>query len=61
MDEVLDLAISLDNDPEHKKIHNITLTEVAAIKLYCDFYIQMKVNEHFEKIQSDKGATPAVL
>lgn len=61
LDQTLDLCVSLEQDTEHKKIHNITLTEVAAIKLYCDFYIQMKVNEHFGKKKSDEGAIPAVL
>jgi hypothetical protein len=51
-------GVSLDNLEETIKIgenlkpeqkHNITLTEVVAIKLYCDLYIYIKANDYAKK------------
>lgn len=53
LEQTMDLGISLDQDAAHQKVHNITLTEVAAIKLYCDFYLHMKANEYFDKLKSE--------
>jgi hypothetical protein len=37
---------------------NITLTEIAAMKLYCDVYIQLKAKEYMEKFAA-KNETSA--
>jgi AbiV family abortive infection protein len=51
LEKTIDQGISIGQDVVHQKIHNITLTEVAAIKLYTDFYIQMKANEYFNNLK----------
>lgn len=56
LEQIINLGISLSQDIKNQKIHNITLTEVAAIKLYSDFYIQMKANEYFQKLKVKKIA-----
>lgn len=43
------LAKELEEDERHQKHHPITLTEVIAMKLYCDVYVQLKAKEYFEK------------
>lgn len=45
--ETLELGLAQENDPT--KPHNITLTEVAAIKLYCDFYLEKKAFEYINR------------
>ncbi len=50
-EQTINLGIALNKDVERKKIHNITLTEIAAIKLYCDFYIQLKAAEYFQNLK----------
>ena len=48
------IQLGLDIDPEKKTASAITLTDVAAIKLYCDVYLRLKASEHLRtfKIES---------
>lgn len=48
LDKMLDLASALETDVKHEKQHSITLTEVISIKIYCDYYMQLKAKEYFE-------------
>lgn len=56
LEKTLDLGLKLHLDTERKKHHPITLTEVVAIKIYCDYYIQLKAKEYFEKIDKLEGS-----
>jgi len=47
------IQFGIEMDLQKKKVPNITLTEVAAIKLYCDFYIQMKAHDYFERLKKE--------
>ncbi len=59
LDKTLDLATALEADVKHEKQHPITLTEVVAMKIYCDYYMQQKAKEYFEKIDKEELKTPA--
>lgn len=50
------LAKALEEDERHQKHHPITLTEVIAMKLYCDVYVQLKAKEYFEKLKDEDDA-----
>ena len=55
MDSILQQAIDLEKITN--KIHNITLTEVIGMKIYCDAYIKLKGREYF-KTHPLKTETP---
>ena len=42
------LQLGVDMDPASGKMPNITLTEVAAMKLYCDIYMQYQAKRYME-------------
>ncbi len=44
------LQIGIDLNPMSGNIPPVTLTEVAAIKLYCDFYIQFQAKNYVERL-----------
>lgn len=46
MESILQQA--LDLDPGSGKPHNITLTEVVGMKIYCDAYIKLKAREYYK-------------
>lgn len=48
--KIMQMGIDLQN----KKVLQITLTEVASMKLYCDFYIQLKASEYFKNMKENK-------
>ncbi|MCL4404954.1 AbiV family abortive infection protein [Patescibacteria group bacterium] len=48
------LQLGLDMDPASGKVPNVTLTEVADMKLYCDIYMQYQVKQYFDKGVADK-------
>lgn len=48
LEKTVDLAIALDLDEKKQRMHPITLTEVIAMKLYCDYYLILKINEYFK-------------
>lgn len=54
LEKTLKLVDLLEADPMRQKHHPITLTEVIAMKIYCDYYIQVKAKEYYEK--KDKGS-----
>ena len=45
------VQMGLDMNLERGKVPRITLTEVIAIKLYIDVYINMKASEYFENLK----------
>ncbi len=47
------LQMGLDLDPAHSKPHNITLTEIIGMKIYCDAYIILKAQEYFQKMSEE--------
>lgn len=49
------LAKTLEEDVRHEKHHPITLSEVVAMKYYCDVYVQLKAKEYFEKRKDGEG------
>ena len=53
--EELDRVIQLGRDMDHekRKAPSITLTDVAAIKLYCDAYLHLKPSESFKKFEDE--------
>ena len=51
LDKTLDLEATLDADVKHEKQHPITLTEVIAMKIYCDYYMQLKAKEYFANLK----------
>jgi AbiV family abortive infection protein len=51
------IQLGLDIDPEKKAAPTITLTDVAAIKLYCDAYLRLKASEHFRALKSDSPSS----
>jgi hypothetical protein len=54
LDKTLDIGLELEADTMHEKPHPITMTEVIAMKIYCDYYIQLKTKEYFEKKNPNK-------
>lgn len=54
LDEALDLGAALDADEKRQKQHPITLTEVVAMKIYCDYYMQLKAKEYFAELKLDR-------
>ncbi len=54
IDKTLDLGMALEADVKHEKHHSITLTEVIAMKIYCDYYMQLKAKEYFENLKEDQ-------
>jgi AbiV family abortive infection protein len=48
LDQILDLGQDLVADETKSKLHPITLTEVVTMKMYCDYYMQLKAREYFE-------------
>lgn len=54
LDKTLDLGMVLEADVKHEKHHPITLTEVVAMKIYCDYYMQLKAREYFENFKEDQ-------
>lgn len=53
LEKTFALAKALEEDERHQKHHPITLTEVIAMKLYCDVYVQLKAKEYFEKLKDE--------
>ncbi len=53
LDKTLTLATALQADVKHEKSHPITLTEVIAMKLYCDYYINLKAREYFANLKEE--------
>jgi hypothetical protein len=49
------IQTGIDFDPSRGNPPNITLTEVAAMKLYCDVYIQLKAKEYMEKFAAENN------
>ncbi|MGD1003574.1 MAG: AbiV family abortive infection protein [Minisyncoccia bacterium] len=47
------IQTATDFDPALGNPPNITLTEIAAMKLYCDVYIQLKANQSMEKFVAE--------
>jgi AbiV family abortive infection protein len=47
------IQTGIDFDPSRGNPPNITLTEIAAMKLYCDVYIQLKAKEYMEKLAEE--------
>jgi AbiV family abortive infection protein len=46
------IQMGIDLEPPPGKPQNITLTEIAAIKMYCDFYIQFQAKQYLEQLAS---------
>jgi AbiV family abortive infection protein len=55
LDKTLDLGSNLEADAGRTKHHPITLTEVIAMKIYCDFYMQLKAKEYLENLKQEEG------
>ena len=53
LEKTFALAKALEEDERHQKHHPITLTEVIAMKLYCDVYVQLKAKDYFEKLRDE--------
>ncbi len=49
IDRTLQLGKMLDEDEKREKYHPITLTEVIAMKVYCDYYVQLKARDYFRE------------
>ena len=47
------IQTGIDFDPALGNPPNITLTEIAAMKLYCDVYIQLKANQSMEQFVAE--------
>jgi hypothetical protein len=61
LDKILDLGRDLVADDTKSRLHPITLTEVVTMKMYCDYYMQLKAREYFEnlmKAASDSETRP---
>lgn len=56
LEKTFALAKALEEDERHQKHHPITLTEVIAMKLYCDVYVQLKAKGYFEKLKAKDDA-----
>ncbi len=54
VEKTLNLGLALEADEKRQKHHPITLTEVLAMKIYCDHYIQIKAREYFENMKKDE-------
>jgi len=55
LNRILDLAAELDADERKEKAHGeITLTEVIAMKMYCDVYILRKAHEYFKEVNQKR-------
>ena len=54
LEETLNLGSALEADIQRQKHHPITLTEVIAMKIYCDYYMQLKAKEYFENLKEDQ-------
>jgi len=48
------IQLGLDMDLERGKVPCITLTEVAAMKMYTDVYIQLKARDYFQNLKNKK-------
>lgn len=46
------IQFGLDMDLEKRKAPRITLTEVTAMKLYTDVYIQLKARDYFQSLKN---------
>lgn len=57
LEKTLDLGATLEADVKHEIQHPITLTEVLAMKIYCDYYIQLKAKEYFENLKEVGAGT----
>ena len=53
--KTLDLGCELEADVRRERQHPITLTEVLAMKLYCDFYVRLKAREYIENVIRHEG------
>src|SRR3989344_5915380 len=54
LEETLNLGSALEADIQRQKHHPITLTEVIAMKISCDYYMQLKAKEYFENLKEDQ-------
>jgi hypothetical protein len=55
LEKVLKLGKALEEDVVRKRHHPITLTEVLGMKIYCDYYIQLKAKQYFQDIKDKEG------
>lgn len=53
LENTLKLGEALEVDAARKKHHPITLTEVIGMKIYCDYYMQLKAREYFQNLRDD--------
>jgi AbiV family abortive infection protein len=58
LNKTLDLGAALEADVKREKYHPITLTEVVGMKMYCDYYLQRKAREYFERLSEDSDKMP---
>lgn len=61
LEKTFTLAKELEDDLLHQKHHPITLSEVVAMKLYCDLYIQLKAKVYVEKLKDEDVDAPQNL
>lgn len=54
LEKTLQLGELLEADVKREKHHPITLTEVIAMKIYCDYYMQLKARDYFENLKEEK-------
>lgn len=54
LDKILSIGEKLEADTKREKHHPITLTETIAMKIYCDYYLQLKAREYFEEIKDEE-------
>lgn len=59
LDETLALGTALEVDTGRQKVHPITLTNVVAMKVYCDYYILHKSREEFEAHHKTTDGAPS--
>jgi hypothetical protein len=50
------IQVGIDLDPPLGKRPNVTLTEIAVIKMYCDAYVQLKARQYFEGLAAGNPA-----
>ena len=50
--KTLELGRGLEADMKRERQHPVTLTEVLAMKLYCDLYMRLKAREYCQSLAS---------
>ena len=48
------IQMGLDLEPKDGRPHNITLTEVVSMKIFCDVYIKFKAREYYDQMSGEE-------